>query len=73
VAAALGIALETIKNHMAQLYRAFGARNAAHLTALAVARGAIDLNVRPSPSPFARIQAPRRNKQGRTLHGDSQS
>ena len=73
VAAALGIALETIKNHMAQLYRAFGARNDAHLAALAVARGAIDLNVRPSPSPFARIQAPLRNKQGRTLHGDSQS
>ena len=73
VAASLGIALETIKNHMAQLYRAFGARNAAHLAALAVARGAIDLNVRPSPSPFARIQAPLRNKQGRRLHGDTQA
>lgn len=67
VAATLGIALETIKNHMAQLYRAFGARNAAHLAALAVARGVIDLDIRPSRSPFARIQEPRWTKQRRTL------
>ncbi|GAA2002026.1 helix-turn-helix transcriptional regulator [Catenulispora subtropica] len=47
----LGIAPRTVASHMSRIYRALGARNAAHAVALAHGSGAIPSRLQP-PGPF---------------------
>ncbi|NUR25857.1 MAG: helix-turn-helix transcriptional regulator [Catenulispora sp.] len=51
VARRLGIAPRTVASHMSRIYRALGARNAAHAVALAHGSGAISARLQ-SPPPY---------------------
>ncbi|MBW8805817.1 MAG: helix-turn-helix transcriptional regulator [Catenulisporales bacterium] len=65
----LGIAPRTVASHMSRIYRALGARNAAHAVALAHGSGTIQLPARRPPAPGPAMSRREREVLAGLAHG----
>ncbi|MFL6115229.1 MAG: response regulator transcription factor [Catenulispora sp.] len=65
----LGIAPRTVASHMSRIYRALGARNAAHAVALAHGSGTIQLPARRQPVPGPAMSRREREVLAGLAHG----
>jgi DNA-binding CsgD family transcriptional regulator len=54
----LDISPGTVASHMTRIYRALGARNAAHAVALAYGSGVLSFQARPAVQPYPQLQQP---------------